>query len=184
MKNARPNGMTPLHDVALASRVALAAAVLGSCVLLAACGSVAAPGSGDGGSSSAAFTPSTSTSGGATPAAAANSSVPTSQAAVANAQVSLDVTFVATSTSPARHYTLSCEPAGGTTPDPAAACSKLLAGDNIFAPRPMHIACPMVLQGTGRALITGSYFGRAVHMTIVNGGCDLPTWAKLKAIFG
>jgi hypothetical protein len=127
-------------------------------VLLVACGSVAAP-TNDGAGSSSAGT-------------------------AATAKVSLDVTFAATTSSPARHYTLFCEPAGGTTPDPAVACTKLLTGDNIFAPRPLHVMCPMVLAGSGRATITGTYFGRQEHVTIINGGCDLARWVELKAIFG
>lgn len=149
---------------ALASRVALAAvAALGTSALLAACGSAAAPSSSAAGlSSSAAGTNSTTTT----------------------ARVSLDVTFAATPTRPAIHYTLRCEPAGGTTPDPAAACTKLLAGENILTSRPLHVMCPMVLQTGARATITGTYLGRPVHVTIVNGGCDLGRWSKLKSIFG
>lgn len=174
-------GMTPLPDVvrtgaqaptsrnARTTRGALAvAAVLGAGALLVACGSVAAPGSGGAGSSSA----------GSTPAA------PTSPGLAATARVSIDVTFVATSGSPARHYTLRCDPAGGTTLDPAVACGKLLTGDDIFAPRPLRVACPMVLMGDGRATITGTYFGRPEHLIIVNGSCDLSRWTELKTIFG
>lgn len=189
--------MTPVSDVAITSgktkttrnarttRAALAAAaVLGTCVLLGACGSVAAPSNGGAGSSSAGSAPAGSTSAAASAAAAANSPVSNSPAAAATAKVSLDVTFTATSSSPARHYTLFCEPTGGTTPDPAAACAKLLTGDDIFAPRPLHVMCPMVMAGSGRATITGTYLGRPEHMIIVNGGCDLARWAELKAIFG
>jgi Subtilisin inhibitor-like len=188
-------GMTPLPDVARAARHARAARLaltaatgLGTCVLLAACGSVAAPNSGGVGSSSAGSTPAESTPSGSTQAgstqAGANSAMPNSPATAANAKVSIAVTFAAIAATPARHYTLTCEPAGGTTPDPAVACAKLLTGDNIFAPRPLKLLCPMVMEGSGRATITGTYFGREVHMVIVNGGCDLASWAKLKAIFG
>jgi Subtilisin inhibitor-like len=188
-------GMTPLPDVVptrgdapttrnvRTTRVALAAAaVLGSCVLLVACGSVAAPTAGGAGSSSAG-SQAGSTSADTTPAAAANSAMPTSPGTAATAKVSLDVTFAATASSPARHYTLFCEPAGGTTPDPNVACTRLLTGENIFAPRPLHVMCPMAV-GSGRATITGIYFGRQEHVTIINGGCDLARWVKLKAIFG
>jgi Subtilisin inhibitor-like len=189
-------GMTPLPDVvptcghapttrnARTARVALAAAaVLGPCMLLVACGSVAAPAGGGAGSSSAG-SPAVSTSADTTPAAAANSAVQTSPGTAATAKVSLDVTFAATPSSPARHYTLFCEPAGGTTPDAAVACTKLLTGENIFAPRPRHVMCPMALAGSGRATITGTYFGKQEHVTIINGGCDLARWVELKAIFG
>jgi hypothetical protein len=94
------------------------------------------------------------------------------------------VTFAATPNSPAAHYTLRCEPAGGTAPDPAVACARLLTGPSIFAPRPAHLMCPMILQSAARATVTGTYLGKMVHVTIVNGGCDLARWSKLKAVFG
>jgi len=149
--------MTMTSRTARASRVALGGcAVLATGVLLAACGSAAAPGSNAGDASST----------------------------VTTARVSLDVTFAATPTRPAIHYTLRCEPPGGSTPDPAAACTKLLTGEIILTPRPLHVMCPMVLQTGARATITGTYLGRLVHVTIVNGGCELAQWSKLKAIFG
>jgi hypothetical protein len=101
----------------------------------------------------------------------------------AAAKVSLDVTFGASANTPATHYTLRCEPAGGTAPDPAAACAKLLTGTSLFAPQPAHILCPMILASAGRATVTGTYLGQKVHETIVDGGCDLSRWAKLKAVF-
>lgn len=167
-------GMTLLREVALTTRATLAGtAILVTGVLLAACGSAAAPSIGGGVSSSAGSTPAGSTSAGTHAASSA-----------ATARVSLDVTFAASPGSPAVHYTLLCEPAGGTTPDPAAACAKLLTGENIFAPRPLHEICPMILQSGARATVTGTYLGRQVHITIVNGGCDIARWAKLKSIFG
>jgi hypothetical protein len=44
--------------------------------------------------------------------------------------------------------------------------------------------CPTILQSDARATVAGAYLGRPVHVTIVNGGCDLSRWAKLKAVFG
>ncbi|HTA10937.1 MAG TPA: SSI family serine proteinase inhibitor [Streptosporangiaceae bacterium] len=92
--------------------------------------------------------------------------------------------FVASAHAPATHFTLRCEPAGGTASDPAAACATLLAGSSLFAPRPAHMLCPMIMAGAGRATVSGTYFGKQVHDTIVDGGCDLSLWAKLKAVFG
>jgi Subtilisin inhibitor-like len=81
-------------------------------------------------------------------------------------------------------YTLRCEPPGGTTPDPVAACARLLTGPSLFAPRPAHLLCPMIMESAARASVTGTYFGKQVHVTIVEGGCDLSRWAKLKRVFG
>lgn len=67
--------------------------------------------------------------------------------------------------------------------EPAAACQRLLSGTSILAPRPAHIMCPMILTGTARATVSGTYFGKKVHLTVVDGGCDLSKWAKLRSVF-
>jgi len=124
--------------------------------LAAACGSTAAPSSGSGTSSAG---------------------------TAAASKVSLTVEFTASPSAPASHYTLRCEPAGGTVADPAQACSRLLAGSSLFAPRPAHVMCPMILADAGRAIVKGTYLGKKVHETIVDGGCDLSRWAKLRQVF-
>jgi hypothetical protein len=93
------------------------------------------------------------------------------------------VTFTASATAPATTYTLRCEPPGGTVADPVGACARLLTGPSLFAPKPSRILCPMILESTARATVTGVYFGKQVHVTIVQGGCDLARWAKLKQVF-
>ena len=143
----------------LLSACALAA---GCAMLAAACGSTAAPGS------SAAGTNAAASSGAGAPSAA---------------KVSLDVTFTASPTTAARPYTLRCEPSGGTVPDAAAACAKLLKMTSLFAPRPTHVMCPMIMANAGRAIVTGTYYGKKVHETIVDGGCDLAKWASLHEVF-
>jgi hypothetical protein len=189
--------MTPLPDVALANRKAPAprtalpartapatrAALAGAAALLtgslvAACGSTAAPGSGGAGSGSTGSASARSTNSAGT-ASASTASAGTASAA----KVSLDVTFAATPNSPAIHYTLRCEPAGGTTPDPALACARLLTGPSLFGSRPLHVMCPMMLADAARATVTGTYLGKAVHVTIINGGCDVSRWSKLQLIF-
>jgi hypothetical protein len=100
----------------------------------------------------------------------------------AASKVSLAVTFAASAHAPATRYTLRCEPPGGTASNPAAACARLLAGTSLFAPQPGHMLCPMIMASAGRATVTGTYFGKPVHVTIVDGGCDLSLWAKLKAV--
>jgi hypothetical protein len=154
--------MTPqAHDQRTWShfgRLASCCAAVGVCALLAAaCGSVAAPRSGASGSS--------------TPGA------------TAAAKISLDVRFSGSPTTAAAHYTLRCDPAGGTVADPAAACARLMKGTNLFGPLPAHVMCPMIMANAGRAIVTGSYLGHRVHESVVDGGCDLSRWAKLKRVF-
>jgi Subtilisin inhibitor-like len=132
------------------------AAAAGCAVLAAACGSTAAP-SGSSGSGSA--------------------------GTAAASKVSLTVDFTASPTTPAAHYTLRCEPAGGTVGDPAEACARLLAGSSLFAAHPAHVMCPMIMANAGRAIVKGTYLGKKVHETIIDGGCDIGRWAKLKQVF-
>jgi hypothetical protein len=171
--------MTPLPDQLRSParrRVILArgAAVSACALLAAACGSTAAPATSASGSGSA----SVPAGSGASGSPGAGSAGP-----AAAAKISLDVTFSASSGSAATHYTLRCEPAGGTAPHPAAACARLLTAPSLFGPRPGHIMCPMILQSDARATVSGTYLGKAVHVTVVEGGCDLARWAKLKAMF-
>ncbi|HTZ91454.1 MAG TPA: SSI family serine proteinase inhibitor [Streptosporangiaceae bacterium] len=136
-------------------------------LLAAACGSTAAPGN-------------AGSTGPATSAPAASSSGPATTDA---AKTSLEVRFSGSPTTAPAHYTLRCDPDGGTVADPAGACAKLMRGASLFAPLPAHVACPMIMANAGRATVTGSYLGRPVHETIVDGGCDLSRWAKLRLIF-
>ncbi len=161
---------TPAHPGRLLWRCAAAAI----CALLAAaCGSTVAPGLGS---------PPTRPAGGqGTSEPTASSSGPVTAAA---AKTSLSVTISATATSPAAHYTLRCDPAGGTVRDPAAACARLLAGPSLFGPLPAHVACPAIMANAGRATVTGTFLGAPVHETIVAGGCDISRWAKLKQVLG
>jgi hypothetical protein len=93
------------------------------------------------------------------------------------------VSFSGSPTTAAAHYALRCDPAGGTVTDPAAACARLMRATGLFGPLPAHVACPMIMANSGRATVTGSYLGRPVHETVVDGGCDLSRWAKLRQVF-
>jgi hypothetical protein len=134
------------------------AAAAACAVLAAACGSTTAPGAGSGSGSG---------------------SVSTTSAA----KISLIVTFAASPATAAKHYTLKCEPAGGTAPDAATACSKLLTSKNLFGPKPAHVMCPMILASAARATVSGTYLGKKVHETVLDGGCDLARYQQLRHIF-
>jgi hypothetical protein len=147
-------------------RILSGCAAIGACALLTAgCGSAAAPTSG--------AAPAHSTPGG-------TSSPGTTSAA----KISLSVSFSGSVGIAPAHYTLRCEPDGGTVSDPAAACAKLMKrGASLFGPLPVHIACPMIMASAGRATVSGTYLGRPVHELVVDGGCQLSRWAELGAIF-
>jgi hypothetical protein len=134
-------------------------AVVGACALLAAaCGSTAAP-------------------------TAGSSSGTGSTGTVSSSKVSLEVIFSPAGGRPARHWTLRCAPPGGNSPDPAAACAKLVRWGNLFSPPKGHVMCPMIMASAQRVTVDGTYYGKKIHETVVDGGCDLSRWYKLKQIF-
>ena len=98
-------------------------------------------------------------------------------------KVSLDITVSGGPGKPTEHWTLQCDPAGGTHPDPAQACATLLKAKAPFALLPKGVACPMILASAKTAKVTGTYFGRHVDTTFVQGGCDLARWASIGKIF-
>ena len=102
----------------------------------------------------------------------------------APAKVSLDITVSTAPVSPSKHWTLRCDPAGGSHPDPAAACAVLLKAKAPFAGPSKGIMCPMIRFGTKTATVKGTYFGRHVNTTFTPGGCGLPLWHEIGAIFG
>src|SRR5262249_39753501 len=105
---ARPMAMTaPVHDLrSHSSRLALRYAAAAACArLAAACGSTVPPGSGAPGSGA----PSSGTPGTSAPVTGSSRSATT-----AAAKISLDVSFTGSASTPAAHYTLRCDPAGGT----------------------------------------------------------------------
>jgi hypothetical protein len=100
------------------------------------------------------------------------------------AKVDLHFTITNGTTGPVKHWTLRCNPPGGTHPDPAAACQTLLSVKNPFADQSsVKMMCPMVLASSRRAIITGTYYGHKVDEQLVDGGCDMIHWGKLKKLF-
>jgi hypothetical protein len=99
------------------------------------------------------------------------------------AKVSLDITVTTAPGAPSKHWTLRCDPPGGSHPDPAAACAVLLKAKSPFAPPPKGIMCPMIRVGTKTAIVKGTYFGRHVDTTFVPGGCQLAQWQEIGTIF-
>ena len=98
-------------------------------------------------------------------------------------KVSLDITVSTTPNAPSKHWTRQCEPAGGTHPNPAAACAVLLKAKNPFAPLPKGIMCPMIRVGTKTAIVKGTYFGKHIDTKLSPGGCQLAQWEKIGQIF-
>jgi len=100
----------------------------------------------------------------------------------APARVSLTITLAGAPGEPQGHWTVRCDPAGGTHPDPAAVCKALIAAMP-FAPQPPRKVCPQIIIDSKAVIITGAWYGKKVHRVVIDGGCDLALFAKLSRIF-
>lgn len=83
--------------------------------------------------------------------------------------------------------TLTCAPAGGDHPDPAAACAALEQPDALeaFAPVPRNVACTELYGGPQVATVVGTVDGQAVRADFsrVN-GCEIGRWDTLAPLLG
>jgi hypothetical protein len=151
--------------------LARGAAIAACGMLAAACGSTVAPAAGHGASSAPSSSP--GSSGSSTTAAGTTSA----------AKVSLTIELTAGRDTAPRHWTLQCEPTGGTYPDPAAACTRVEQLRTILNPAPVHIMCPMIMADASSYIVYGTFLGQKVHESIPDGGCSLSRWNELKGIF-
>jgi hypothetical protein len=97
-------------------------------------------------------------------------------------KVSLHITVQNGPGTTPKHWTLRCDPTGGSHPHAAAACSALMAIKAPFALPSKHRMCPMIMASAKRVTFTGTWFGTKVNRTIVDGGCDLAKWTKLHQV--
>ncbi len=116
-------------------------------------------------------------------AAPSGSAASGSPSASAPPKISLDIKVSHGPGTTVRHWTLRCQPAGGSAPDPARACRVLMHAKNPFAPLPKGVMCPMIVAGTKVATVSGSWYGRPVDVTMSQGGCWLSRWAEVGQIF-
>jgi hypothetical protein len=139
---------------------ALAGCALSACgVLAAACGSTAAPGAG-----------------------AHHGAGSTSQTGTTSA-AKVSLTIVSTAHGATHRWTLRCDPPGGSTANPAGACSQLMADKGIFAKTKVRVMCPMIMASAASYIVYGTWFGSTVHETVADGGCTLGHWTQLHEIF-
>jgi len=84
----------------------------------------------------------------------------------------------------ARHWSLRCEPAGGTMPNAAAACRSLSADATILHPvRATGIRCATTTAKARSFTITGTWHGAKLHEVVRDGGCDVRRWSMMAQIF-
>ena len=81
-------------------------------------------------------------------------------------------------------WTLTCDPAGGTHPDPDAACRALQAhGAAALPPVRKDVACTQVYGGPQKATITGTWQGRPVRSSFSRiNGCEISRWDLLRGL--
>jgi hypothetical protein len=79
---------------------------------------------------------------------------------------------------------LTCEPAGGDHPDPAAACAVLeRAGAEQLPPVPKDRMCTQIYGGAQTARITGTWRGKAVDARLSRkDGCEMARWDALQGL--
>jgi len=90
-----------------------------------------------------------------------------------------------TSGPPRAARTLTCNPAGGTLPTAAKACSRLAALQSPFAPVPDRVMCSQIFSGPQIALVTGTYRGRHVWARFRRtDSCQTERWNRIAFLFG
>ncbi len=79
-------------------------------------------------------------------------------------------------------WQLSCDPAGGTHPDPEAACQALTEhGETALPAVPKDQMCTQQYGGPETATITGTWQGKPVNSTLSRkNGCEIARWDALK----
>jgi hypothetical protein len=83
-----------------------------------------------------------------------------------------------------RTWHLTCDPAGGDHPDPAAACKALAEnGEKALPPVPKDMMCTQVYGGPEKATITGTWRGTQVLATLTKtNGCEISRWQALSGL--
>ena len=78
-------------------------------------------------------------------------------------------------------WTLRCDPAEGSHPDPEAACARLAeAGAGAFEQRLDDRACTEIYGGPQQAVVTGTVDGEEVAATFRRrNGCEIEDWDRL-----
>jgi hypothetical protein len=81
------------------------------------------------------------------------------------------------------HYTLRCNPAIGTVPQPGLACRTLASLAHPFAPTPRGTFCTALAMGPQEAVVTGRVRGVKVSAHLrVQGGCEINRWRRVISV--
>ena len=107
----------------------------------------------------------------------------TTASAATTATTALRVTYWEDVAKPSESitWTLRCNPARGSLPRPARACSRLAAGGaRLFARLPRNIVCTEIYGGPQRARVVGTVNGRRIFATYArSNGCEIDRWQRI-----
>ncbi|MBB4933372.1 hypothetical protein F4561_004192 [Lipingzhangella halophila] len=98
-------------------------------------------------------------------------------------QVELVITVSSNAGAPSERWTLTCSPAGGSHPDPEAACAALQAADHTM-PEPVSDGelCTRQL-GSSTATVSGSIGDTEINEEFdQRGGCEIARWEELGSV--
>ncbi|HEX6339398.1 MAG TPA: SSI family serine proteinase inhibitor [Jiangellaceae bacterium] len=87
---------------------------------------------------------------------------------------------------PPKEWTLTCDPVGGSHPDPEAACDTLARLDpEVFEPVPPDAMCTMIYGGPQTAEVTGRWDAEPVDAEFSReNGCEIDRWDDAAAVLG
>ncbi len=82
-----------------------------------------------------------------------------------------------------RRATLTCDPPGGTHPDPERACAALAENRDALDPVPDDVACTQIYGGPQEAEIDGAVDGEPVSASLSRqNGCEIARWDALAPV--
>jgi Subtilisin inhibitor-like len=103
--------------------------------------------------------------------------------ALVSAALAITVYPNGTGRQPVHRYTLRCDPAAGSVPNPARACGALAALENPFAPIPPDTACTQIAGGPQEARVVGRVGDAKIWVRLrLRNGCEIDRWRKLAAV--
>ncbi len=81
-------------------------------------------------------------------------------------------------------WRLTCDPPGGTHPDPARACRVLESvGDSALPAVPKDLMCTQIYGGPETATITGTWRGKQIDSRLSRtNGCEISRWNALTGV--
>lgn len=84
---------------------------------------------------------------------------------------------------PAQEATLTCDPPGGTHPDPERACGVLASNADALVPPGPDVACTQIYGGPEEAKLEGLFLGEQIEASFNRrDGCEINRWERLLAV--